>query len=147
MIESKGELIWCPFRTRKHFTGVKNGDIETTHFMPCMKEDCICYERYEYDDVITENCYRENIGYTTSWNKKSGNDIRKTYSKDYFEGMKKFANIILGELGDVAEYYNGMSRTFKGSQESGYNYREEAIDEAMDIINAVLHLQLEAEED
>ena len=74
------------------------------------------------------------------------NDVKKTYSKDYFEGMKKFADVILGELGDVAEYYNGMSRTFKGSQEGGYNYREEAINEAMDIINAELHLQLEAEE-
>ena len=114
--------------------------------MPCMKEDCICYERYEYDDVVIENCYRENIGYARSWNKKSGNDIRKTYSKDYFEGMKKFADVILGELGDVAEYYDDMSRTYKDVKE-GYSYREKAIDEAMDIINAVLHLQLEAEED
>ena len=74
------------------------------------------------------------------------NDVKKTYSKDYFEGMKQFANIILGELGDVAEYYDDMSRTYKDAKE-GYSYREKAIDEAMDIINAVLHLQLEAEED
>ena len=74
------------------------------------------------------------------------NDVKKTYSKDYFEGMKQFANVILGELGDVAEYYDDMSRTYKGIKE-GYSYREKAIDEAMDIINAVLHLQLEAEED
>ena len=73
-------------------------------------------------------------------------DVKKTYSKDYFEGMKQFANIILSELGDVAEYYDDMSRTYKGIKE-GYNYREKAIDEAIDIINAVLHLQLEAEED
>ena len=73
-------------------------------------------------------------------------DVKKTYSKDYFEGMKQFANIILGELGDVAEYYDDMSRTYNGAKE-GYSYREKAIDEAMDIINAVLHLQLEAEED
>ena len=74
------------------------------------------------------------------------NDVKKTYSKDYFEGMKQFANIILGELGDIAEYYNDMSRTYKGTKE-GYSYREKGIDEAMDIINAVLHLQLEVEED
>ena len=74
------------------------------------------------------------------------NDVKKTYSKDYFEGMKQFANIILGELGDVAEYYDDMSRTYKGIKE-GYSYREKAIEEAMDIINAVLYLQLEAEED
>ena len=146
MIESKGELKWCPFRTRKHFTGVMYGDVETTHFMPCMKEDCICYERCEYDDVVIENCYRENIGYTSSWNKKPGNDVKKTYSKDYFEGMREFSNAILDELGRVAEYYDDMSRTYNGVKE-GYGYREKAIDEVMDIINAVLHLQLEAEED
>ena len=74
------------------------------------------------------------------------NDIKKTYSKDYFEGMKHFADIVLGELGSVAEFYDDMSRTYKGAKE-GYSYREKAIDEAMDIINAVLHLQLEAEEE
>ena len=111
-----------------------------------MKEDCICYERCEYDDVVIENCYRENIGYTSSWNKKPGNDVKKTYSKDYFEGMREFSNAILDELGRVAEYYDDMSRTYNGVKE-GYGYREKAIDEAMYIINAVLHLQLEAEED
>ena len=74
------------------------------------------------------------------------NDIKKTYSKDYFEGMKHFADVILSELGKVAEYYDDMSRTYNGAKE-GYGYREKAIDKAMDIINTVLHLQLEAEED
>ena len=59
--------------------------------------------------------------------------------------MKYFADVILGELGSVAEYYDDMSRTFNGSR--AYKHREKGIDEAMDIINAVLHLQLEAEED
>lgn len=70
MIESRGELIWCPFRTRKHVKAIIEGDIETTHFMPCMKEECICYERYEHDDVVTESCYRDNIGYSRIHNKK-----------------------------------------------------------------------------
>ena len=68
------------------------------------------------------------------------------YNKDYFTGMEHLANAILCELERIAEYYDDMSRTYKGAKE-GYSYREKAIDEAMDIINAVLHLQLEAEED
>lgn len=72
MIESKGKLIWCPFRTRKHSKGIMQGDIETTHFMPCMKEDCICYNQYENDDVVTECCYRDNISYCRIWNKRAG---------------------------------------------------------------------------
>lgn len=66
MVESKGKLIYCPFRTRK----CRNGNIETTDFMPCMKEDCICYNQYEYDGVVTESCYRDNIGYLRTWNKE-----------------------------------------------------------------------------
>lgn len=68
------------------------------------------------------------------------------YNKDYFTGMEHLANAILCELERIAEYYDDMSRTYNGVKE-GYSYREKAIDEAMDIINAVLHLQLEAEED
>lgn len=74
------------------------------------------------------------------------NDVKKTYSKDYFEGMKQFANVILGELERIAEYYDDMSRTYNGIKE-GYIYREKGIDKAMDVVNAVLHLQLEAEEE
>lgn len=74
------------------------------------------------------------------------NDVKKTYSKDYFEGMKHFADVILCELGKAAEYYDDMSRTYKGSQKC-YNYCKKAIDEAMGIINVVLHSQLKAEED
>ena len=72
MIETRGELMWCPFRTRKHAIGIMQGDIETTHFMPCMKEDCICYERYESDDTVIESCYRDNIGYSRLQDKKVG---------------------------------------------------------------------------
>ena len=74
MIESKGKLIWCPFRTRKHYKDITQWDvdIETTHFMPCMKEECICYNKYENDDVVTECCYRDNISYCRSWNKVAG---------------------------------------------------------------------------
>ena len=68
------------------------------------------------------------------------NDVKKTYSKDYFEGMKQFANIILGELGDVAEYYDDMSRTYKG--EEYYSNLEEGIGKAMDVVEKILYMQL-----
>ena len=106
-----------------------------------------------YNTWICPNCGKD---YEVNWNHYKycpecgqaidwSNDVKKTYSKDYFEGMKHFADIVLGELGSVAEYYDDMSRTLEGSR--AYKHREKAIDEAMDIINAVLHLQLEAEED
>ena len=112
-----------------------------------------CHGEFVYNTWVCPNCgkdYEVNLnhykycpecGQAIDWS----NDVKKTYSKDYFEGMKKFADIVLGELGSVAEYYDDMSRTLGGSH--AYKHREKGIDEAMDIINAVLHLQLEAEED
>jgi len=62
MIESKGELKYCPWRirgeTRKSLT-VEGESTYAEYFMPCMKGECMCYQRCrDY-----ESCYRENIAF------------------------------------------------------------------------------------
>ena len=64
-----------------------------------------------------------------------------TYSKDYFTGMEHLANAILCELERIADYYEEMSRTYKA--EEYYSIFGEGIDKAIDVVNAVLHMQLE----
>ena len=67
------------------------------------------------------------------------------YSKDYFTGMKHLADAILYELKRIADYYEEMSRTYK--VEEYYSNLEEGIGKAMDVVEKVLHMQLEVKGD
>lgn len=53
MIGSKEKLVWCPFITRKTAQW-DDENTEATYFTHCTKEDCICYNRYEHNDIFVE---------------------------------------------------------------------------------------------
>lgn len=66
------------------------------------------------------------------------------YNKDYFTGMKHLADAIMYELGRLRDYYNEKEekeRTRDGKEY--YSIFGEGIDKAIDVVNAVLHMQLE----
>lgn len=66
------------------------------------------------------------------------------YSKDYFTGMKHLADAIMYELGRLRDYYNEKEekeRTRDGKEY--YSIFGEGIDKAIDVVNAVLSMQLE----
>lgn len=62
------------------------------------------------------------------------------YNKDYFTGMEHLADAILCELERIADYYEEMSRTYKG--EEYYGNLEEGIGKAMDVVEKILYMQL-----
>ena len=73
MVESKGEMRLCPFRVTTRISLKHSGESVTNqYFMPCIKEMCNCYERFEYDGEISESCYRDNIGYIRRHIKQEG---------------------------------------------------------------------------
>lgn len=66
------------------------------------------------------------------------------YNKDYFTGMEHLADAINYELGRLRDYYNEKEekeRTRDGKEY--YSIFGEGIDKAIDVVNAVLHMQLE----
>ena len=66
------------------------------------------------------------------------------YNKDYFTGMEHLADAIMYELGRLRDYYNEKEekeRTRDGKEY--YSIFGEGIDKAIDVVNAVLHMQLE----
>lgn len=70
MIGPKEKLVWCPFITRKT-TQWNDENTEATYLIPCTEEDCICYNRYEYDDIITEFLLLRILSYCRGWNKNN----------------------------------------------------------------------------
>ena len=68
MIESKGRMDYCPFRiyeeTRPALM-VGDADRKIQFFAPCLKENCMCYQKHMSSDgkTMTENCYRDNLEY------------------------------------------------------------------------------------
>lgn len=62
----EGKLELCPFRIYEetHMPMLKGqGAVKTQHFMPCMKEKCICYDVSFENRKVTEYCYRDNLVY------------------------------------------------------------------------------------
>lgn len=70
MIRPKEKLVWCPFITCKTAQW-DDENTEATYFTPCTKEDCICYNRYEHDDIITESLLLKILSYCRGWNKNN----------------------------------------------------------------------------
>ena len=63
------------------------------------------------------------------------------YNKDYFTGMEHLADAIMYELGRLADYYDERSRTYKWQEY--YSGLEEGINNAIDVVEKILHMQLE----
>ena len=62
----EGKLKLCPFRIceETHTPMLKGqGVVKMQHFMPCIKEQCICYDIGMLNGYVTEFCYRENLVY------------------------------------------------------------------------------------
>lgn len=70
MIGPKEKLVWCPFITYKTAQW-DNENTEATYFTPCTKEDCIYYNRYEHDDIITESLLLRILSYCRRWDKEN----------------------------------------------------------------------------
>jgi len=71
VISSNGRLELCMFRIKREF---EQGDNNVFHenFMPCVKEDCACYERKEFGKTLYECCHRENINFLRNSNIETG---------------------------------------------------------------------------
>lgn len=74
MVYGEGEMELCPFRICEETRSpiLKGHDtIKVQHFMPCIKEKCICYEKdyFEFEDefFMSETCTRD----YTAYNRKS----------------------------------------------------------------------------
>lgn len=70
MVETKGKMDYCPFRIMEKtiipmIAG--EGPVKVQHFMQCLKDECICYKRTEFDGFVTERCYRDQIGYERTY--------------------------------------------------------------------------------
>jgi len=66
MISSKGELKYCPFRTyttEELYVIDGENTVKSEWFMPCLKEECACYNKWEGIGRIEETCYREQLAY------------------------------------------------------------------------------------
>ena len=75
IVETKGKMDYCPFRIieKTHISMlVGEGSSKIQHFMPCMKDACICYKRTEDNGFVRENCYRDQIGYERTHKESEG---------------------------------------------------------------------------
>lgn len=66
MVTSKGALKYCPFRTyttEEPYVIDGENTVRSEWFMPCEKENCICYQREEVGELIKEYCHREKTVY------------------------------------------------------------------------------------
>ena len=62
MIESQGKMTLCPFRVNT--MAILTMPNETYQVLgKCLKENCMCYQRIEGDEIIREECYIDNISY------------------------------------------------------------------------------------
>ena len=77
VINSKGKLDFCPFRTRKveQYNPIKHDNEVVEYFADCLKENCMCYQQKvgrEDGEIIwvAEECYRDQLYYHREWNDK-----------------------------------------------------------------------------
>lgn len=62
MIESQGKMALYPFMVNTIVSLTMPNETYQV-FGKCLKEDCICYQRIEGDEVVREECWRDNISY------------------------------------------------------------------------------------
>ena len=74
MQATKGnEIKYCPFRIKRE-SDLSMPNTFYENFMPCLKEDCICYDKYISFDkkYVNEYCSRDNISFCRQeWNEES----------------------------------------------------------------------------
>lgn len=62
MIESQGKTALYPFMVNTIVSLTMPNETYQV-FVKCLKKNCICYQRIEGDEVVREECWRDNIIY------------------------------------------------------------------------------------
>lgn len=66
MVSSEGKLEYCPFRTyvsEEPYVIEGENTVKSEWFMPCLHEQCICYDKWVGATRIKETCYRDQVVY------------------------------------------------------------------------------------